>query len=125
MMNSWQSAGPLCGAPQASPQLNTTLENPVMPAAAQPAASRARVWAHRIGLVIYVAISIWVGMVLLLVPWSRLWTDNGLLLHNLTLRAFALNGFVRGAISGLGLINLWLAIWEGVHYHDPAASGRN
>jgi hypothetical protein len=31
------------------------------------------------------------------------------------------NNFVRGAISGIGIIDLWIGIWEAVHYRDPVA----
>ena len=83
-----------------------------------PAASRRALWARRLWLVVYVAISLWAGMLLVIVPWTRAWTDNGYLLRWLPLRAIILHGFVRGCVSGLGFINLWLGIWEGVHYRE-------
>ena len=83
-----------------------------------PAASRRALWARRLWLVVYVAISLWAGMLLVIVPWTRAWTDNGYLLRWLPLRAIVLHGFVRGCVSGLGFINLWLGIWEGVHYRE-------
>ena len=83
-----------------------------------PAASRRALWARRLLLVVYVAISLWAGMLLVIVPWTRAWTDNGYLLRWLPLRAIVLHGFVRGCVSGLGFINLWMGIWEGVHYRE-------
>jgi hypothetical protein len=28
------------------------------------------------------------------------------------------HGFVRGALTGLGLINIWIGVWDAVHYHE-------
>ena len=35
------------------------------------------------------------------------------------LRALFQNNFLRGVATGLGLIDIWIGIWEAVHYHDP------
>ena len=34
-------------------------------------------------------------------------------------RALAQNNFVRGIVTGFGLVDVWLGIWEAVHYRDP------
>ena len=101
-------------------KVNSIVENlAAPPAPASPAPGpRLGVWTRRILLVAFVLLCLWIGMMLLVVPWTRLWTDNPLLIRNLTLRSLALNDFVRGAISGLGLVNLWMGIWEGVHYRE-------
>lgn len=115
-----------CPAPAVSSakddKVNSIAENladpasPARPATAPP--PHLGVWTRRILMVAFVLACLWLGMVLLIVPWTRVWTDNPLLLRNLTLRSIALNDFVRGAISGLGLVNLWMGIWEGVHYRE-------
>lgn len=48
----------------------------------------------------------------MLIPWSRFWERNyfGLLLPSL--QVVITNNYVRGAVSGLGLVNLWLALVE-------------
>ena len=55
-----------------------------------------------------VGIFLEIGIVLLFVPWSEYWD------HNLFVEALpvATSNFVRGAISGLGLLNLVAAIAE-------------
>jgi hypothetical protein len=58
------------------------------------------------------------GIMLVVLPWTRFWSDNTLLLRNLSLREFVLQDFVRGAVSGLGLVDIWIGIWEGVHYRE-------
>ncbi len=61
---------------------------------------------------------VWLGMVVSILPWTPLWTDNGLMLSLPRLRVLASLNFVRGAITGLGLLDIWMGIWEAVHYHD-------
>lgn len=84
----------------------------------RPARSRAEIWTDRILLVLEVIFLIELGMLLVVVPWTPLWLHNNLLAGHMTARAFMSNGFVRGAISGLGLINIWIAIWDAVHYEE-------
>ena len=55
--------------------------------------------------------SIEIGLFLVFVPWSALWEHNVLLLY-LPLRPVLLNNFVRGAVSGLGLVDLCLGLGE-------------
>jgi len=53
-----------------------------------------------------------IGLFLLFAPWSALWEHNFLLSYSPGFRAFALNNFVRGAVSGLGLIDCLLGLSE-------------
>ena len=59
-----------------------------------------------------VALLIWLelGLVLILVPWSEIWETNYFLYEYPALGFFLNNPFLRGAISGLGLINVFLAL---------------
>ena len=54
-----------------------------------------------------------VGLILLLLPWTLLW-DNNYFLSLPAWRHFWTDSYVRGAVSGLGLLNLWIAFTEGV-----------
>jgi hypothetical protein len=49
------------------------------------------------------------GAFLLLVPWSALWTETALYFLGTTLGAWLSSGWVRGAVSGLGLLDLLVA----------------
>jgi hypothetical protein len=53
-----------------------------------------------------------IGLFLIFVPWSALWESNVLLMYSFSLRNFLLNNFVRGAVSGLGLIDIALGLSE-------------
>ena len=81
--------------------------------------SRWELWLHRVSLVLFVVVCVWIGLILVVLPWTHVWTDNGLLLRNLSLRSFASLNFVRGVVSGLGFINVWMGVSEAVHYREP------
>ncbi len=86
---------------------------------AQPApASPPHLWLQRVWLVIYVVFCIELGIVMAALPWTQFWNSNSLLASLPTLRQVLHNNFVRGAISGLGVIDIWLGIWEAVHYRE-------
>jgi hypothetical protein len=53
-----------------------------------------------------------IGLFLVFVPWSALWEQNALLGYSLHLRNLLLNNFVRGAVSGLGVVDLALGLSE-------------
>ena len=49
------------------------------------------------------------GLVLLAVPWTPLWNQATLMLMPSGLGSFARSGWVRGVVSGLGALDLWVA----------------
>jgi len=59
-----------------------------------------------------VLLLIWLeaGLALILVPWSEVWDINFFVYQYPALGLFANNPFVRGAISGLGLMNVFLVL---------------
>ena len=59
-----------------------------------------------------VSSSLLVGVILVLAPWTALWDANYLLNPHPTLRAIVLSPFTRGTVTGLGLVNIVLAVWE-------------
>ncbi len=77
-----------------------------------------RLWTERVFLVIYVVFCIELGMLLAVLPWTRIWSDNSLLAAYPWLRSIAHDNFMRGVVSGIGLVDIWLGIWEAVHYRE-------
>jgi len=61
---------------------------------------------------VFLAYFVEVGLVLLVVPWSPFWDRNYFLDLWPALSAVTRSHHVRGAVSGLGLINLWAAMSE-------------
>ncbi|MBI3932876.1 MAG: hypothetical protein HY317_05625 [Acidobacteria bacterium] len=51
-----------------------------------------------------------VGLILVVAPWTD-WWDANYLLHP-AVRSLVLNAFTRGAVTGLGLVNILLALSE-------------
>lgn len=67
---------------------------------------------------VYVLFCMVLGMILITMPWKGDWFDSGLIMHWPTLQAILQHGFVRGAVSGLGIVDVWLGVIEAVNYHD-------
>jgi hypothetical protein len=55
---------------------------------------------------------LWTGFLLILVPWSVFWDRNYFAQTVPALQMFMANNYVRGAISGLGLVNVYLGLAE-------------
>ena len=74
-------------------------------------------WLERAELFLRVLLRMYIGLAVCYAPWSRLfWDENPLFLRFPTLSIYAANGAVRGLISGLGLLNLWIAFHDAVRH---------
>ncbi len=62
--------------------------------------------------VLYVLICLEVGVFLLLVPWSVIWERNYFLQAYPALSDVVLNSMFRGAVSGLGVANIYIGLNE-------------
>jgi hypothetical protein len=67
--------------------------------------------------------SLLVGVILAVVPWTALWDANYLLQPYPAVRSLLLSGYLRGTVSGLGLVNIVLALDE-AHQHLRARGER-
>jgi hypothetical protein len=52
------------------------------------------------------------GLFFLIVPWTHIWTTNPLLHGSIAIGIVADNPFVRGFVSGLGLLHMIVGIRE-------------
>jgi hypothetical protein len=52
------------------------------------------------------------GLLLVLIPWSAFWERNYFMQWSTALQDLLLSNYTRGAISGLGLVNVWAALAE-------------
>ena len=59
------------------------------------------------------------GVLVAILPWSPLYWDRNtwLLIHPAAARV-AQSGWMRGLISGLGLLDIWIGVSEALHYRD-------
>jgi hypothetical protein len=83
-----------------------------------PAPSRAELWLRRFSMLVFVVFCVWIGMLLLVLPWTDAWTQNNMLMRHPSWRTFFALNFVRGATSGLGLVDVWLGVRQAVHYRE-------
>ena len=58
------------------------------------------------------------GLFFLVVPWTRLWTLNPLLHSSAAMTLIAANPFVRGFVSGFGLVHLLIGIRRPHAHHN-------
>jgi hypothetical protein len=61
---------------------------------------------------VFVALFLEVGLLLVVLPWSGFWDRNYFGSALPGLRSIITNNFVRGAVSGLGLVNLVAGLAE-------------
>ena len=61
---------------------------------------------------VYVALFIEVGLLLIVLPWSSFWEGNYFVYAWPALRPAIMNHFVRGAVTGLGFVNLFAGFAE-------------
>jgi len=87
----------------------------------QPRPTRRRIphWLERAELFLRVLLRMYIGVAVCYIPWSRsFWDQNPLFARFPLLGAFAAHGAVRGLVSGLGLLNLWIAFHDALRRRD-------
>jgi|SRR5579875_1502265 len=72
-------------------------------------------WMLRAEFFLRVMVRLYVGLIVLVLPWTHFWTENRLFLYFAGAAKFAMNGAVRGLVSGLGILNIWIAISDAIH----------
>jgi hypothetical protein len=86
-------------------------------------------WLVSSELFLRVVLRLYIGMLIVYAPWSGqlftflpgaryLWEQNELFVWFPTLGVYAANGAVRGMVSGLGLLNLWIAFHDAIHHRE-------
>jgi len=72
----------------------------------------------KITVIVYIVISFEIGILLLLLPWSSWWHDNFFLyfisgkLHAPWVATFLTHKAVRGAVTGIGVLNILAGIYD-------------
>ncbi len=67
---------------------------------------------NRLLTVLYIVVCFEMGVLLFVFPWVSLWSKNYFVDHFHWVSSIARNYFVRGAISGIGLADIGLALHE-------------
>ncbi|MBX3278488.1 MAG: hypothetical protein KF868_10850 [Acidobacteria bacterium] len=72
----------------------------------------------KLTVIVYILICFEVGILLLILPWTSYWDENFFLyflsgkLRAEWLAEWLTSGYVRGAVTGLGAVNIGAGIWE-------------
>jgi len=66
--------------------------------------------------ILYILFCFEIGICLAVFPWMSLWGNNFFVGHYPWVASLARNYFVRGAISGIGIADMWLAFYEVWHF---------
>lgn len=92
---------------------------PMTGRAPKPPVAPAPVWLQRISLVVFVLFCFYIGGILAVLPWSpRYWDQNSWLMAHPGFHTLAIQGWIRGIVSGIGLVDVWIGISELIHYRD-------
>jgi len=76
-------------------------------------------WLERVELFLRVMLRMYIGLAICYAPWSHtFWDQNPIILHFSWLGNIATAGAVRGLVSGLGLLNLWIAFQDAIRHRD-------
>lgn len=67
---------------------------------------------RRLFIILYVLVTFEVGVILFVLPWISKWSQNYFADRSMLVAAVTRNYFVRGAVSGLGLVDVFLAAIE-------------
>jgi hypothetical protein len=88
-------------------------DHEAMPAPAAPASTpRARPWYSKILGLCFVIFCFEIGVFLVVFPWLDLWETNALALYAPWLADVWGSPYLRGALSGLGLVNIYISFLE-------------
>ncbi len=76
-------------------------------------------WLVRVELFLRVMLRMYIGLAVCYAPWSHaFWDQNPIFLQFPWLSLVAANGAVRGIVSGLGVLNLWIALKDAIRHRD-------
>jgi hypothetical protein len=108
---------PASPAPASAAVIDPVPDSPPPPSPAHP--QRIPRWLERGELFLRVLLRMYIGLAVCYAPWSHMfWDQNPLFLRYPTVGVYAAHGAVRGLISGLGLLNLWIAFRDAVRHRD-------
>ena len=99
-------------AQQIYPETEHLMPSPNAPAPAP-------IWLQRMSLVVFVLFCFYIGGLMTVLPWwQKFWDQNAWLMAHPAVDALLLRGWVRGLVSGIGLVDVWIGISELINYRD-------
>ena len=81
--------------------------------ASEPAPRRPRYrWYHKLSALLFIIFCLEIGVFLLVFPWSEWWDGNFFSALIPEWHQYWDNTYIRGAVSGLGVLNLYIGLVE-------------
>ena len=85
----------------------------------EPAAPTRRSWAQKLGTLLLILVCFEVGVFLLVFPWMQYWDHNSIASLTPWMRDVWDSPYFRGALSGLGVVNIFIAVAEAFRLRKP------
>jgi hypothetical protein len=79
---------------------------------AEPVEPARQAWYHKIGALLFIILCFEVGVFLVVFPWMQYWDHNAIARLAPWAREIWDSPFFRGALSGLGLLNIYISLAE-------------
>jgi hypothetical protein len=76
---------------------------------------------HKIGILLFVLFCFELGVFLLIFPWLDAWNNNGIADLSPWVRGIWVSPYFRGALSGLGVVNIYISLLEILSLRRPPA----
>ena len=82
---------------------------------------------EKLTVIFFIILCLLLGFSLTLSPWTTIWSENYLLAFVSeksglqVIQTAIVSPWVRGAVTGLGVLNLIIAFWEMAHFNESVA----
>jgi hypothetical protein len=78
-------------------------------------------WFHKLANLLFIIVCFEVGVFLLIFPWMDYWNNNSIAGLAPWVRTIWESAYFRGALSGLGLVNIYISLGEVFRLRRPRA----
>lgn len=78
-------------------------------------------WYHKLGLFLFIIVCFEVGAFLIVFPWTPQWDTNSVANLFPALHSLWISSYFRGALSGLGILNIYISLGEVSRLRRPRA----
>jgi hypothetical protein len=80
-------------------------------------------WYYKLGIFLFIIVCFEVGAFLTVFPWTPQWDSNSVANLFPWLRDLWTSSYFRGALSGLGLLNVYISLGEVTRLRKPGGGG--
>jgi hypothetical protein len=89
------------------------------PSVEERAVSAQASWYHKLAALLFIMVCFEVGLFLLVFPWMQYWDHNSIAALSPAIREVWDSAYFRGALSGLGLVNIYISVAEVFRLRKP------